>query len=130
MKKILSLLALIFSSLGASTPTNLSGQASFYAKSYIGKTMANGQPYNPRAFTLACNDLPLGTLVYITYRNPRTGSVRNAHATVTDRGPAQYLRDEGRIFDLSYALFCHLEDPKYGIITVSAKVIDASSVTK
>jgi rare lipoprotein A len=115
--------AVLLGRSGSSEPEVLKGTASFYHKSYAGKLMANGQPYNPRAFTLACNDLPLGTVVYITYDNGR-GMVRNAHATVTDRGPAERLREKGRIFDLSYSLFCYLEDPKYGLIQVTVKVVN------
>ena len=103
-------------------PRALSGQASFYDSSYIGKTMANGQTYNPYAFTLACNDLPLGTVVYINYTS-RSGNKRFAHATVTDRGPAERLRARGRIFDLSYGLFKHLENPGMGVITINVEVL-------
>lgn len=121
-KKFLTFLSGMFGIAAAATPpVTLTGKASFYAKHYIGKTMANGQPYNPRAFTLACNDLPLGTCVYISY-TMANGTVRNAHATVTDRGPAEYLRQQGRIFDLSYSLFCFLEDPRKGLINVRVQV--------
>jgi len=121
-KKMFTFLAGLFSTAAATTPPLvLTGKASFYAKTYIGKTMANGQPYNPRAFTLACDDLPIGTCVYISYRMAN-GTMRNAHATVTDRGPAQRLRQQGRIFDLSYSLFCFLEDPAKGLIDIRVQV--------
>lgn len=105
-----------------SVPRELSGQASFYDRSYIGKTMANGQTYDPYAFTLACCDLPLGTVVYITYTS-RSGNKRFAHATVTDRGPAEHLRAKGRLFDLSYGLFKHLENPAVGVINIHVAVL-------
>lgn len=103
-------------------PIELVGDASFYARGYIGKTMANGAPYNPAALTLACDDLPLGTVVYITYRSA-SGVERHAHATVTDRGPSAELRARGRIFDFSYALFRMLENPNRGTIRVIVRVV-------
>jgi rare lipoprotein A len=118
-KKFLSLLAALgIISPARPAPHDLVGIASFYGREYVGRTMANGQPYNPRAFTLACYSLPLGTVVYITYRSP-SGWVRHAHATVTDRGP----NVPGRMFDLSYSLFCFLENPRKGLITISAQVM-------
>lgn len=119
--RILSAIGAGFS-LGAKAPTVLEGDASFYARSYIGKTMANGQPYDPDALTLACDDLPLGAVVYIEYVSS-SGSKRNAHATVTDRGPAEHLRREGRIFDFSWTLFKHLENPNRGVIRVKVTVL-------
>lgn len=107
---------------GAASPVVLRGTASYYDDALAGKAMSNGQPYNPRAFTLACNDLPLGTLVYLTHLNDK-GWVRHAHATVADRGPAEHLRAKGRIFDLSRALFTQLADPKMGFIYVSVQVV-------
>ena len=123
-KNMIKILSLIAAGLGfgAKSPTVLEGEASYYAKHYIGKPMANGQPYNPDAFTLACNDLPLGTVVYIEYVSA-AGSRRTAHATVTDRGPAERLREKGRIFDLSWALFRHLENPNRGLIQIRVEVL-------
>jgi len=122
VKTILALFAGLLTCGAASKSTTLSGTASFYGKEYIGRLMANGQPYNPRAFTLACNNVPLGTVLYVEYRRA-DGIVRSAHATVTDRGPAERLRQQGRIFDLSYALFCHLADPRHGVIPITARIV-------
>lgn len=122
MTTMLALLAFLFPHLAAAKTQTLVGDASFYADYYVGRPMANGQPYNPHAFTLACNDLPLGTTVYITYTD-RRGNKRNAHATVTDRGPAEYLREKGRIFDLSKALFQHLERPGVGVIKIRVQAL-------
>ena len=123
MKKLLSLLLSLLPAFGAGKPRVLTGEASYYSPALAGRLMANGQPYDPRAFTLACSDLPLGASVYITCTN-RRGVHRTAHATVTDRGPAERLRQKGRIFDLSEALFRHLEDPRHGLIQLTVKVLD------
>lgn len=70
--------------------------ASWYGKKYHGKTMANGDPFDMYANTIAHRKLPLGTRVELT--NPETG--QREKAVVTDRGP--YIA--GRDVDLSYGL--------------------------
>lgn len=120
-RQFLALLATIFPSF-APEPRVLTGTASYYAKSYTGKLMANGQPYNPAALTLACNDLPLGTTVYITYVSA-SDRERHAHATVTDR-----MRPNGRHrFDFSWALFRLLENPRPGFIKVTVQELTPKS---
>lgn len=69
------------------------GIASFYARRFAGRTMANGAPMNPRANNAASRTLPLGTTAKVT--NLQTG--RSAIVRIEDRGP--YVR--GRIVDLS-----------------------------
>ena len=67
--------------------------ASWYGKDYHGRAMANGDPYDMYANTIAHKDLPLGTRVEL--KNPRTG--QTSTAVITDRGP--YVK--GRDIDLS-----------------------------
>lgn len=69
------------------------GIASFYARSFTGKTMANGAPMNPRANNAASRTLPLGTTAKVT--NLESG--KSAVVRIEDRGP--YVK--GRILDLS-----------------------------
>lgn len=69
------------------------GIASFYARSFNGRTMANGAPMNPRANNAASRTLPLGTTAKVT--NLETG--KSAIVRIEDRGP--YVK--GRIVDLS-----------------------------
>ena len=69
------------------------GIASFYARSFDGRTMANGAPMNPRANNAASRTLPLGTIAKVT--NLETG--KSAIVRIEDRGP--YVK--GRIVDLS-----------------------------
>lgn len=69
------------------------GIASFYARSFDGRTMANGAPMNPRANNAASRTLPLGTTAKVT--NLETG--KSAVVRIEDRGP--YVK--GRIVDLS-----------------------------
>ena len=71
------------------------GKASFYARQFFGKTMANGAPMNPRGNNAASRTLPLGTVAKVT--NVATG--KSAIVKIEDRGP--YIK--GRIVDLSPA---------------------------
>ena len=71
------------------------GKASFYAKMFHGRKMANGKPMDPRDDNAASKTLPLGTTAKVT--NLETG--RSAVVTIEDRGP--YVK--GRIVDLSPA---------------------------
>lgn len=71
------------------------GKASFYAKSFSGKKMADGKIMDPRENNAASRTLPLGTIAKVT--NLETG--KSAIVKIEDRGP--YV--DGRIVDLSPA---------------------------
>src|SRR5260370_503659 len=71
------------------------GKASFYARQFAGKTMADGAPMDPAGDNAASKTLPLGTTAKVT--NLETG--KSAVVTIQDRGP--YV--PGRIVDLSPA---------------------------
>src|SRR6185437_2964566 len=69
------------------------GNASYYARQFFGKPMADGAPMNPRGNNAASRTLPLGTVAKVT--NETTG--KSAIIRIEDRGP--YIK--GRIVDLS-----------------------------
>lgn len=69
------------------------GEASFYGPQFSGRTMANGERFNPNSDSAAHRSLPLGTTARVT--NLENG--RSATVKVKDRGP--YAR--GRIIDVS-----------------------------
>lgn len=69
------------------------GIASFYAKQFSGRKMADGTRMDPKDDNAASRTLPLGTTAKVT--NLETG--RSAVVTIQDRGP--YV--QGRIVDLS-----------------------------
>ena len=71
------------------------GTASFYAKQFAGKPMADGAPMDPEGDNAASKTLPLGTTAKVT--SLETG--KSAVVTIQDRGP--YV--PGRIVDLSPA---------------------------
>jgi peptidoglycan lytic transglycosylase len=97
---------------GGGTVTN-SGQCG--ASYYSGGTMANGQPLNPDAFTVAHKTLPFNTRVRLT--NVANG--KSVTAIVTDRGP--YVA--GRCFDLTPAAFKAIASLSAGVITVKYEVL-------
>ena len=69
------------------------GVASFYAKMFAGREMADGSKMDPHGDNAASKTLPLGTTATVT--NVETG--QSAVVTIQDRGP--YVK--GRIVDLS-----------------------------
>jgi rare lipoprotein A len=69
------------------------GKASFYARMFSGRKMADGTPMQPQSDNAASKTLPLGTTAKVT--NLETG--QSAVVTIRDRGP--YI--QGRIVDLS-----------------------------
>jgi rare lipoprotein A len=71
------------------------GKASFYARMFAGRKMANGNKMDPQDRNAASRTLPLGTTAKVT--NLKTG--KSAVVRIEDRGP--YVA--GRIVDLSPA---------------------------
>jgi rare lipoprotein A len=69
------------------------GKASYYARLFYGRPMADGVPMDPRGNNAASRTLPLGTVAKVT--NVATG--KSAIVRIEDRGP--YIK--GRIVDLS-----------------------------
>jgi len=87
-----------FATASAMPQPDLSGRtrfgiASFYAKKFAGREMADGTKMDPHRDNAASKTLPLGTTAVVT--NTETG--QSAHVTIQDRGP--YVA--GRIVDLS-----------------------------
>ena len=69
------------------------GNASIYAHFFDGRTMADGQRYDPRANIAASKSLPLGTIARVT--NLETG--KSTEVKIEDRGPFV----NGRVVDLT-----------------------------
>jgi rare lipoprotein A len=91
------------------------GQASYYARKFQGRTMANGQPYKRNKLTAAHKTLPFGTKVKVT--NLATKETVKVH--ITDRGPFV----KGRIIDLSEAAAKRLNFINIGVVPVRVKVV-------
>ena len=86
------------------------GRASFYAKHFANKKMANGKRFNPNSNTAASKTLPLGTTAKVT--NLANG--RSAVVTVEDRGP--HVR--GRVVDLAPKVADQLGMRTSGVVPV------------
>jgi rare lipoprotein A len=92
------------------------GKASFYAKMFAGRKMADGTPMNPDGDNAASRTLPLGTKAVVTHL--ATG--QSAIVTIRDRGP--YV--PGRIVDLSPATAQQLGiTPRIGVAMVEVSPI-------
>ena len=108
--------------LSLSRPATQVGHASWYGEDHRGRLMANGQRFDPDKLTAASWFYPLGTRVLVTLRtdpkvlNPQPA--RSVLVTITDRGPHGRLVRDGRIIDLSHAVFRQLADPGLGLIEV------------
>ncbi|PRY14925.1 rare lipoprotein A [Pontibacter ummariensis] len=91
------------------------GKASYYARKFQGRKMANGERYRRGKLTAAHKTLPFGTKVKVTnVRTHKTVKVR-----ITDRGPFV----SGRIVDLSEKAARRLGMIKAGVVPVKVKVI-------
>ena len=93
------------------------GKASFYARKFAGRKMADGTPMNPHGDNAASKTLPLGTVAQVT--NLETG--QSAAVTIRDRGP--YV--PGRIVDLSPATAEQIGlDREQGVVPVEVEPIE------
>jgi rare lipoprotein A len=86
------------------------GHASYYAKKFTNRKMADGNRFNPNSNVAASKTLPLGTTAKVT--NLRNG--KSAMVTVEDRGP----HVDGRVVDLTPKVADELEMKKSGVAPV------------
>ncbi len=92
------------------------GFASYYSRSFVGKTTASGEIYNPNRFTAAHRTLPFGTKIQVTcLENDRKVVVK-----VNDRGPFV----SGRIIDLSESAAKELGIIEKGIAKVKIEILE------
>jgi rare lipoprotein A len=91
------------------------GAASFYADRFRGRKTANGERYNPEAYTCAHRTLPFGTVVRVVHE--RTGDW--VLVRVNDRGPYAGKR----IIDLSREAARRLAMLDEGVARVRLEVL-------
>jgi rare lipoprotein A len=75
--------------------TQQRGSISMYGNDFAGRKTASGEPFDPKALTMAHRTLPFGTRVRVT----NLENQRSVEVVVNDRGPFV----SGRIADLSEA---------------------------
>ena len=91
-------------------------QASWYGESFEGRTMANGELFDPKQIeTAAHKSLPFGTIVLV--KNVEKN--RELTVVIKDRGPFV----SGRAFDLSKAGAEYLGYLKQGVIMLQVKIL-------
>jgi rare lipoprotein A len=105
----------------AANPTVTQGIASWYGEAHRGRVMANGEKFDPDKLTAASWFYPLGTQVRVS---SRLQASRSVVVTITDRGPAKRLVDEGRVIDLARAAFKEIAQPEAGLVSVVIEVVE------
>ncbi len=95
--------------------TTQNGVASFYARKFHNRRMADGTRFNINGTSAASRTLPLGTSVRVTNRT----NGRTARLTIRDRGP--YVG--GRILDVSPAVARGLGFHRQGVARVTVQVV-------
>lgn len=96
------------------TNRDLAGYSSWYGWEFAGRPTASGAIFDPRLFTLANKELPLGVFLRIKYKG------KCAIALVNDRGPYGV---PGRIFDVSEAVAKYLGYKGSGVAYVTTDVL-------
>ncbi len=84
--------------------------------------MANGKKFDPNKLTAASWFYPLGTRVRVTIRSPEF-EPRSVLVTITDRGPAKRLVEQGRVIDLGRAAFQKIAEPELGLVEVTVEPV-------
>jgi len=91
------------------------GRASFYAKRFSHRKMADGHLMSPNADVAASKNLPLGSVAAVTnLENGKTATVK-----IEDRGP--YVR--GRVVDLTPKAADQIDLNRQGVTPVEVKPI-------
>ena len=98
------------------------GQASFYANKFNGRKTANGEIFDQKKLTCACNVLPLGTWIKVT--NLRNG--RSVIVKVNDRIHPKMKR----IVDLSRSAAQKLGYVSSGLTRVKVELVDKKLIPK
>jgi rare lipoprotein A len=95
----------------------MDGVASWYGEDFAGRPTANGEIYDPNAYTAAHRTLPFGTIVRVTRRS--TGDW--VLVRINDRGP---FGKKKRIMDLSKQAARRLGMISDGVAKVKAEVLE------
>jgi rare lipoprotein A len=92
------------------------GGASYYADSLAGRRTANGERYDPNAYTAAHRSYPFGTVLRVT--RVQTGAW--VLVRINDRGPYA----SGRVIDLSKQAAKRLSMLRDGVVPVRLEILE------
>lgn len=98
------------------------GQASYYSNKFHGRRTANGEIFDQKKLTCACNVLPLGTWIKVT-------NLKNGKTVVVKINDRIHPRMK-RIVDLSRAAAVQLGFISRGLTRVKVEVIGKKQVSK
>ena len=93
------------------------GIASYYADKFNGRPTANGEIYDGKKMTAACNRLPLGTWIKVT-------NLSNNRSVIVKTNDRMHPRMT-RIVDLSRAAAEYLGFIRKGLTKVKVEVLEA-----
>ena len=97
-------------------PTIIYGVASYYADKFNGRTTANGEIYDSKKMTAACNQLPLGTWIRVTNLN-------NNKSVIVKTNDRLHIRMK-RVVDLSRTAAEKLGYIGRGLTRVKVEVLE------
>ncbi len=100
----------------------LYGTASFYSNKFNGRKTANGEIFDQKKFTAACNVLPLGTWVRVT-------NLRNGKTVLVKINDRLHYRMK-RVLDLSRAAAQQLGFIKSGLARVKVEPLGKKKPAK
>ena len=105
-----------------STGDSLTGRASFYSNKFAGRRTANGEVFDQKKFTAACNLLPLGTWIQVT-------NIKNGKLAVVKTNDRLHHKTK-RLIDLTRAAAKKLGFINAGLTGVKIIVLDQSLYNK
>ena len=97
-------------------PKIIYGVASYYAEKFNGRQTANGEIYDGKKLTAACNQLPLGTWIRVTNLN-------NNRSVIVKTNDRLHIRMK-RVVDLSRAAAEKLGYISRGLTKVRVEVLE------
>lgn len=97
-------------------PKVLYGIASYYAEKFNGRETANGEIYNSKKMTAACNQLPMGTWIRVT-------NLKNNRSVIVKTNDRLHPRMK-RVVDLSRAAAEKLGYIGRGLTQVKVEVLE------
>lgn len=98
------------------------GQASFYANKFNGRKTANGEIFDQKKLTCACNVLPLGTWIKVT-------NLRNGRAVIVKVNDRIHPKMK-RIVDLSRSAAQKLGYVSSGLTRVKVELVDKKLIKR